>query len=333
MWEAERPVGPLRLWGWMMIRTLRPTDIRAFLTLQRTLSPNQALTKTVPAPLTPTLSEFIQRVVMVTPYRKTWMAIRDGVPQGLISAKARRGTDIWDIDQLVVGEPSPAGNGTNVGLDLLAKVCEAAVQDGIQRVFMRVASDSPVMTDARRAGFSHYATESIYMLTHPPKQKEWLPPPMRPRRRADHQPLFHLYSTTVPADVRSIEGMTFLEWRWNDGWGFRPMSWLGRHLRSRHDYVLDDRCGISAWLRISHPHHTMELLCAPSQEYRVNEILRFGALVLADWRPIICPVRSYQAHMGFHLENLGFTLVGEHALLARSLLVRVSHPKLMPVGI
>ncbi|MCL4534536.1 MAG: hypothetical protein M1370_05165 [Bacteroidetes bacterium] len=314
-----------------MIRVLRPTDFGAFLALRRTLLPNQALTKTNPEPLSPTLFSFVRDAMLVPPLRHSWIEVRDGFPQGLVSAKARPGTDMWDVDQLIV--PDSPENGGDGGLALLAKVCETALQEGIHRVFLRVAAESPVMAAARRAGFCHYTTEYVYRLSATPRDGEWLPPGLRPRRRADHQALFHLYSTCVPAGVRSVEGMTLQEWRWNDGWGIRQAGWIGKRLRNRQDFVLDEDGELTAWLRISRRHRTLELLCLPEWQGQLQDMVRFGVLVLGDWQPITCPVRAYQTALCLPLEKLGFKLLGEHALLARSLLARVTQPKLMPVGI
>lgn len=314
-----------------MIRALRPTDFGAFLTLRRTLLPNQALTKTRPEPVSPSVLSFIRGAMLVPPLRRSWIDMRDGRPEGLISAKARPGTDMWDVDQLIV--PEPARNGEDGGLALLIKVCEAALQEGIHRVFLRVAADSPVMGAARRAGFCHYGTEYVYRLDSMPKHSEWLPPALRPRRRADHQALFHLYSICVPAGVRAVEGMTLQEWRWNDGWGIRQAGWMGKRFRNRQDFVLEEGGELTAWLKINRRHRTLELLWLPGREEALTEIVLFGALVLGDWQPITCPVRAYQTALRIPLEKLGFRLLGEHALLARSLLARVAQPKLMPVGI
>ncbi len=267
----------------------------------------------------------------MAPLRRTWIDVREGEPRGLVSARARSGTDIWDIDQLIIAAPD--GNRGNAGLALLIRVCEAALCEGIHRVFLRVAADSPVMDAARRAGFSHYSTELVYRLSTHPKPGEWLPPALRPRRRSDHQPLFQLYSNCVPAGVRAVEGVTLQEWRWNDGWGFRQSGWLGHHLRTRQDFVLDEQGDITAWVKIDRRHRVIELLWRPDRSHLLEEMVRFGALVLGDWRPIICPVRAYQRALCYPLEKLGFGLQGEHALLARSLLARVAQPKLMPVGI
>jgi hypothetical protein len=268
--------------------------------------------------------------MLVPPHRHGWIDECDGRAVGMVSVRGRLGSDVWDIEQLIIANGK---EGRDAGTALLHTVSDAAANHGIQKVFLRLESDNKVVDSALRAGFYAYTGELLFRINHAPRDGEWLPPPFRPRRPSDHQALFQMYNALVPAEVRSVEGMTLQEWRWSDGWGLRPVNWITKHLFVRQDFVIEEEGAITAWLKVERHNRTMELLWMPGKTCELNEMMRFGALVLGYWMPCICVVRSFQNSFRLPLESLGFRQVGEHHLLVRSLLARVHQTRLMPVGI
>jgi hypothetical protein len=200
----------------------------------------------------------------------------------------------------------------------------------VQRIFLRVHVDVDAEAASRQVGFCRYTTESMYLLEQGLPSTADQPLRVRPRRPVDHQSLFQLYCAAAPARVRQVEGMTLQEWRSTDGWRLYPVSWRVGLPSGRRDYVAEGDSGIIAWLQVESRSNVLRLLVRPSLPIDRTTLL---SLVIGQTRkrgrPLI-PVRDYQEPLKACMEDLGATLVAQHALLSRSLAVRVLEPKLAP---
>jgi hypothetical protein len=313
-----------------VIRALRPTDLGAFLTFRAKAPANDALIGPTPRPSPLGLSDFVGRSLALQPGRETWVQIEHGQIHGVVATRARFGTDVWDIDKLMIASSVDADR---VCMRLLDHICEAAVEEGVQKVFLRLAEDSAWLQPAHQAGFAHYTSEQLYMLPHLSPTTRPIVPGLRPRRPADHQALFQLYSAAVPAHVRQIEALTLQEWRWIDNWGLVSTALQPGLTRRRRDLVVQVEGGIEAWLPVDLHARALRLTTDPRQAADLPLLLRRGLSELPAGRPVFFPVRDYQTELAGPLEELGFYPGESQALLARMLTVRVPERRLVPARV
>jgi hypothetical protein len=314
-----------------LIRALRPTDLPAFLNFRARAPANEALLG--PALRAGGLSfrEFLGRSLALNPGRETWVHVEQGQLFGLVAARARFGTDVWDVDYLMV---TPAVDDDRVALRLLSHLCEAAVEEGVHKVFLRVPLDSPWLQPARQAGFVQYTTENVFVLpTLPPAAKPPVPG-LRTRRPADHQPLFQLYSSAVPAHVRQVEALTLQEWRWTDNWGFTSMASLrGAVRRRRRDLVVHDDGRATAWVQVDLGQRTVQLLVDANKPAPIADLLERGLAELPPGRAVAFALRDYQSELTSSIEDKGFRPIESQALLAQMLTVRIPETRLVPARV
>ncbi|MCL4367755.1 MAG: hypothetical protein M1337_01055 [Actinobacteria bacterium] len=308
-----------------MIRALRPTDVFTYLSFRNRALWNEALNRPGDKPAPSSLRAFLGRSLALDPRCQTWIKIGGGRIRGLVSVKARLGTDIWDIEHIVALPEEPEITFQN----LLRHVSIAASEEGIQKVFLRTLLEDPLTSAAKLAGFFQYAVERIYYLPHPYTTDPTLV--LRQRKGSDHHAIFHLYCSVVPQVVRQVEGITLQEWRWTEGWGFSRMGWRMTLPNRRRDFVLETDDDLGAWLQVRPRSRSIFLLAKPGLAEQAPDVLRFGMAQMPGVGPVFCPVRQYQTFIEPALEAEGFHLVGEHALFAKSLTVRVPERKLVPM--
>lgn len=314
-----------------MIRALRPTDVGPFLTFRTKAPANEALVGPVGRSVNLAFGEFVDRSLALKPGRETWVQIEHGQIFGIVAARARFGTDVWDIDRLVI---APSVDDDRVCLRLLDHLCEAAVEEGVQKVFLRLSEASPWIGPARQAGFVHYTSEQVFVQPQPSPLSRPAVTGLRPRRPADHQALFQLYSAAVPAQVRQIEALTLQEWRWTDDWGLVAMAPFRPSLtRRRRDLVVQGEDRIDAWLRIDLHARTLQVTTDPRGPVDLPLLLARGLSELPAGRPVVFARRDYQTELAAPLEELGFLAGESQALLARVLSVRVQERRLVPARV
>ena len=314
-----------------MIRALRPTDLPAFLAFRTRAAHNEAVFSAGHGADTLSFREMLGRSLALRPGIETWVQIENGQIHGLVSARARFGTDVWDIDQLLIA-PSPDED--RVCLRLLDHLCAAAVEEGVMKVFLGLPSNSSWATASRQAGFVHYTTEQPYLHPSLPALERTPVEGLRPRRPADHQALFHLYSAAVPAHVRQIEAMTLQEWRWNDNWGLASVASVRPPLsRRRRDMVVQLEGEVAAWLLVQVRPRTVRVLCDVDSRLDAGVLLRRALAELPPSAPVTCPVREYQRELIGPLEELGFVPSEEQELFARLLAARIPERRLVPARV
>lgn len=169
--------------------------------------------------------------------------------KGLVSAHARRGYRVWEVDRLYIsGEPPK--NGTNgswavdtASLGLLEQVIEAVGTRNAERIFLRLPSESPLVLLARRAGFFPYFEELLLQSRESRLGPGEAPAPagLTERLPQDDYPLFQLFSAATPQAVRAAMGLTFDQWR--DA--HEP------HTRGRREWVVSRNGRITGWLGLS----------------------------------------------------------------------------------
>ncbi len=311
-----------------MIRALRPTDVLAYLAFSRQNPDNEALCGAVGEPVSPTLSGFLGDAIALDARRSHWVLFDQGDIKGLIAVRARFGADIWDVERLLLA-PDAEYEGTLS--KLLNHMLMHAAEEGVQRVFLRIREGSDSLVTARRMGFLTYTWEQVFArpmdasvaVAKPSEGVE-----VRPRRPVHHQPIFQLYTSSVPAPVRQVEGLTLQEWRWTDGWQVSAIPW-SRDVARRQDFVAVGPEGVVGWLQVDHLSRMLTVLVTPPEVARL--LIGFGVRQLGPGGPYRLPLRDYQTSLEPVLEELGFVPGDRHILLARSLAIRVPEAKLVPV--
>ena len=312
-----------------MIRALRPTDVFAYVSFRDQVSRDRGgwgdqLVRSVPP-----AADLLVRALGLESGLESWIQIDQGRISGLVSARHRPGADVWDVVQLAL---LPADDPRRTCTRLLERLVSAAGDQGIQKVFLRLAAEDPASDWARQVGFFRYCYETSYELPEVPKLVH---PPvvehLRARRAVDHQGLFQLYSAAVPIRVRQAEAMTLHEWRWTDGWGFRVPGLQPILNVARSDFVVDRSPRLEGWLQVRHRERSLVVLVGHPEETDQHELVRFGLHRLSAGLGARIPVRDYQHGLGNALENLGFIRAGSFALMARAIAVRIPEAKLVPI--
>jgi hypothetical protein len=308
-----------------LIRGLRPTDAFAYAAFRRRSPVNAALARPdgYNSPLT--VRDFLGGVLAVDPRRRRWIHVVNGQIRGLAVVTSRFGADVWDVERLfLASNPDVA----RVGIDLLNHVCTSAIEDGVQKVFLRLPDDSETVHVARQVGFAVYCSELVLRRRTADQSAAEPVGGLRARRRSDHLGLFRLYTAVAPSFVRQAEGMTLQEWRSTDGWWAPPVDW---RLPNRTDKVLPGDDGIRVWVSTDNHAHVLRAVSACEDAglawaVIASELARRGA-----HRPVSIVLRDYQACLVPGAEALGFDLWTRHTLMVKMLAVRVPETRLVPV--
>jgi len=310
-----------------LIRGLRPTDAFAYAAFRRRTPVNAALARPdgYDAPLD--ARDFVGGVLSIDPRRRRWVHVANGQIRGLAVVTSRFGADVWDIERLFLTSSPEA---TRVGVDLLNHVCTSAVEDGVQKVFLRLPEDSEVVLIARNAGFISYCSELILRRRTAEPSAITSVAGLRPRRRADHLGLFRLYCSVAPAFVRQAEAVTLQEWRSADGWWRPPVDW---RLPNRTDRVLPGNDGIRVWISTENRTRVLRVVSTCEDSALAWAAVSAELSRLGAHRPASVVLRDYQGCLLPGAEALGFDLWTRHTLMVRQLAVRVPEPRLVPLRI
>lgn len=235
--------------------------------------------------------------------KHTWVSVRGATIRGLISARQRAKKSAWEVDALI-----DVDEDEGVALSLLSRMTAGVVKQRAERVFLRLDRESHLANAVRKAEFFPYARETLYRLNEKPAV-ESPEVPFRPPEKPDLMGVFQLYSHTVPANVRAIEGATFREWQ------AAQESWGGR----TGEMVLEEDGIITAWLRVQVGQTGRMSLIARSERFAVQAVVEAALSRLHKSKSVLCLVPEYDASMTSCLERLGFEAIAQYATYARRL--------------
>ena len=191
-------------------RTVLPTDLVALVSYDGRVYANQAMTRDrigtqdSPHPLETALEQWFSFATG----RHTCVSVKGATLRGLVSARKRGNKQAWEIDCLI---DATEGDGS-VLMSLLDQITAAAGRSGAMKLFVRLPAASAIEGDAARCGFLPYVREQVYRRAVGADVAHAVPTALRRREKADPYPVFRLYSSAVPPEVRRVEGMTFGEW-------------------------------------------------------------------------------------------------------------------------
>ena len=236
--------------------------------------------------------------------RHTWTAVRGLGACSLVSARRRCGPSAWEVDYLITSQ----GNETACW-SLLEQLSEELGRAGVEKLFLRLKADSPLLEVIRQVGFFPYLKERLLAIARAPQGLEPWKLPLRERTSADAFALFQLYNAAVPAAVRRNEAATVREW-------------VGVQEKGRCQHLIATGAdGPVAWLRIAKGNRAgrFSLLTQRREEVPLDYLLAAAFDHLADRRPILCLVPEYQKSVAQRLEELGFRAVAEYVVLVNRL--------------
>ncbi|MEO8288623.1 MAG: hypothetical protein ABI670_19570 [Chloroflexota bacterium] len=263
-----------------------------------------------------------------------------GIVQGYVQARCRwQRRDEWTITTLAATDKAP----DHVWERLLEEVCRAAGEEGVIRLFVKVPGDEFQLGTFRSLGFTPYTNEQMWghLYVRSSKSDEDDDPYrklLRRRTSGDAWDLMQLYSAVTPPVVQRAEMLTTKQWHISH----IPRPWFLSQGLLEKSYVWQDESGrgegLGGYVRLltGASGHWVTTLYRPDPG---NRAIAPAALDHVLWKaarhgnkPVYCGIREYQAEVGTLLEERGFHLLSEQALLVKYLAepIKERQPALVP---
>ena len=301
-----------------MIRHLHPID--AVLLFPFRQAAGRAQVFTLPRALEPEapffpVFRYACLALSLRAWQTCWVLADRGRIDGFVSAGRRTGPGTWEVRDLFVRPESMAGC-----VDLLEAVCAGAGQDGARRVFMRVASESDVLAEVRRAGFMAYLAETVYRSGAGARRTEGggttAAARLRTRAEGDDPGLLRLHCAWVAPSRRAYGPADASDWRDAEE----------RTATVQEEWVAEDETGaIAAWLRTADTRsgRFIAITAHPDAGAAVAGLLQVG-LDGAEGRPAVALGPSADTALASALERAGFAASGTFQVLVRPVAVPVA---------
>lgn len=282
---------------------------------------------------------------------QTWISEEHWRLIGVAQARPRPRSGSWDLVYLA----SLAGvepEASDILRQLIETATNAAMLNGMQRIFARTAENDAALLLFHKVGFQRYARELLYVREHPVLGAGELPEaehglgmvPPRPHRwhPRDGWALARLHDATTPRKVQFAENLATDELI---GQLVDARRWHVPLLEPRDEsYVLwaDRSAGLAGWVRLRQSWagqpHQIWLKALPDQPATADLLLRFALERLCERdvhpggrhsaMPVICHVRDYEGLVIDSLRRAGFTHAGTKAILARHLTLSAVNERL-----
>ena len=183
-------------------------------------------------------------------------------------------------------------------------------QKGAERLFLRVAEESPLQDAARRCGFFPGFVEEVYRRERPAVDMAVPHLSFRPPYGSDQYNLFRLYNACVPATVRSAFGLTMEQWIDSQE---NPAGKAADYVWERYDEL---RC----WLRTIQAHDglRMEAMLHPDESVSAFLVCEAALHLAGDAHPAWV-VPSYQPALASALQRTGWSPTHRYAVLVKPL--------------
>jgi len=194
--------------------------------------------------------------------------------------------------------------------ELLRHTTIAAGLRGVKRLFAKAPSGIPLLDAFDRANYTAYATETIFVSSHPIFGAHEMAP--RRQEAADAWAVHQLYNAATPKQVQYAEAFT------SDRWAIKPEH-SGERISA---WILEEGSLIIGSVRITSVggDHRLELLHHPERPETAKELITVALAKLRKETKIVriyCAVRGYQAEAATALEDRGFDPVMEQDLLIK----------------
>lgn len=255
--------------------------------------------------------------------RRAWVYEEGGEVKGIIAARPRSGPHVWEVDLLLLSAEKESEEAT---LALLEQVASAGGSQGVQKVLLRLPSESPLVPLVRRIGFHPYVKERLLVHRGDPQLEQ--PPaglPLRSAQRRDVFPLYQLYLRTTPRNVQQLEAPTLQDWLETRERG-GIAAW-------RREYVLERDGEVQGWLRLQGLGRVgyLDLMVHEAAEDLARDLVLW-ALYQFRRRNIVCsPVPEHRTAVIRALQDAGFEEAAVYRVTIKQTTVRVHQPVGVPV--
>ena len=304
---------------------------------QRVLRLNPPYTLVQPDALLPDLLR--SQLPMKPRFNFVYVYSERGRVRGYVQARCRwQRRDEWTITTLAATDKVP----DRVWERLLEEACRAAGEEGVIRLFVKVPKEEPQLRTFRGLGFTQYTSEEIwgklYFQDYRDEEDNPYHSLLRRRTGRDAWDLMQLYSAVTPPVVQRAELLSTRQWHVSH----IPRPWFLSQGLLENSYVWQDESGKSegiggyARLLTGARGHWITTLYRPDPG---NREIAPAALDMILWKaarlgnkPVYCGLREYQAEVGTLLEDRGFHLLSEQALLVKYLAepIKERQPALVP---
>ncbi|HMA32855.1 MAG TPA: GNAT family N-acetyltransferase [Chloroflexia bacterium] len=252
----------------------------------------------------------------------TLVYLEDGDLLAYLQARCRwQRRDEWTITSLA----TTVRDGDPLWGRLLAEVIRQAGEHGITRVFAKLPVDDPRLALFRELGFAVYSHERIWgdlylkgvAIDSPPRG------PLRGLENRDAFDLLQLYRQVTPQVVQQAEALTSKQWQPGPrlapgGLGARAFVWDTASVP--HDGTFAPH-GVGGWVRLlTGPRgHWITTLFRPEQRAVARDGIDYVVWLARKSapKPMYVALREYQAELEPLLEDRGFHLLTEQALLVK----------------
>jgi len=303
-----------------MIRPIRPTDLPFLITSGADLFPNQARTQ---ARLGRgqeglLLSAFAGAFAPFSGSRRTWVCTKGGHISALVSLQRRSGRSAWEVDAML---HNPDGCDDDC-VDMIERAGFSAGQRGADKLFLRLADDSPSLETARAAGFCTYQRETLFRAGAAHPRGDSLPAcNLRRRTKHDEFALFMLFNHSVPEAVRRAEGCTFDEWRATREQPSGDVT----------EYVLEREGNLIAWLRlVTHVGAQLSALIEPAHGDVASPLIDQALRRLSARGPVLSLVPESCPEFKAALLERDFEATGTLVSMVREVTARATRPSFVP---
>jgi hypothetical protein len=307
------------------VHSVRPTDLVALVAYDGRVYPNEAITRDrIGTEASPHLLETaLEQWLSFATARHTWISVKGATLRGLVSTRRRGSRAAWEIDCLIDAAEDDAG----VLTSLIERMIGDAGRAGAEKVFLRVPAASDAVERARHAGFCGYTTERLLARRGGEASASPAVEGMRRWTRADAEPAFRLYNRWAPQPVRRVEAATYREWL-----AAQERLTPARGTRQR---VVERNGRIAGWLRTAAAGEVgrFDLMADPAQPALLDGLTDTALTMLGEQSRVFTLVPEFAPGLRERLEQRGFAVEAEYALLARPTTQRAELPALAQTSV
>ena len=286
------------------MQTFQVTDALRCLVLNTPKSPNLACPRNIPTKHATLQNLDLWKQALTQQDNRITLASWNGIRLGgLVSARTCTGR-VWEVDHLYLPDDQPYINDLSSRLSYgqeatILKLLEQLVQDAgsrnAERIFLRLPSDIPAVTLARRDGFFPYFEETLMegWASNISHQREHPAGNIRVRQQQDEYSLFQLFAACTPAPVRVALGLTCDQWQ--EAMSMRSIK--------RLEWVIESNGKLVGWLALFNYQGTTggQVMAHPDHPKLLDQLMTLSSSkpsyqrwLVPDYQQSICDQLNYR---------------------------------------
>lgn len=305
-----------------MIRPLTPADILSLINLQIESPLSEARPKRFLSSKTnPSVNiASLWFGTLFAPMTHTWIATHGMRIRSLAQIQRRHGPTAWDVSSLVVADKDCHDSCA----ELLMRLGELAASVEATKLFLRLDDSSHLLRIAQENDFKPYQTEVLY--TYDLNEKSAESEGMRQKSDADSHGIYRLYHTSVPPQVRIVEGITLDDW-----------LDCREHLNDENgakEYILEAGSEVKGWVKLctNSTNAFLEMIAPPQTQDISKRLVDFALSKAEPGVHVSALVPEYSTAIAASLEKAGFKASHRMVSLHRPVAVPVKEISAVPVG-